>query len=68
MKKALRLIALAAILATCWLSTEKPSLAVMHCDALEGTACATNSSKPCLPDSEDGPTICYCVNGHWHCV
>jgi hypothetical protein len=69
MKKTLRLIALTGIIATCWLSSERPSHAIQYCSALDGTPCSNPSwTRLCITDYPGEEGTCSCVTSHWSCV
>lgn len=66
MKKTLRLIALAGILAPALLLTERPSHAVMSCSEKHGLSCSSTPRPYCFHD-QYGIITCECVYDVWEC-
>lgn len=67
MKKALRLIALAGVVALALLTTERTSHAIMSCSEKEGRSCSTPSNL-CVQDEYPHAIVaCECVNSAWSC-
>jgi hypothetical protein len=68
MKKTLRLMALAGILAPALLITERPSHAMRSCSEKHGLSCSSTPHNLCF-DDEYSYTIltCECVDSVWDC-
>lgn len=68
MKKTLRLMALAGILAPALLITERPSHAVMSCSEKHGMSCSSTPTNRCFDDEYTYTILtCECVYDVWQC-
>ncbi len=68
MKKTLRFIALAGIIATCWLSSEKPGHSMQYCYQLDGIPCPPHyTTRYCLTDNPGYLGTCTCTDGYLYC-
>lgn len=66
MRKTLRLIALAGVLASALLITERPSHAIMSCSEKQGRSCSTPNNL-CFDESSQTVLTCECVDSAWSC-
>lgn len=68
MKKTLRLMALAGVLAPALLITERPSYAIMSCSEKHGMSCPSTPSNRCFDDEYTYTILtCECVDSTWSC-
>jgi hypothetical protein len=65
MKKVLRLIALAGILAMAWLPTERPGYAISPCSEVQGQSCDICCAR-CLTDAGT-VRVCTCEDNAYNC-
>jgi hypothetical protein len=68
MKKTLRLIALAGVIASSWLLTEEPSQALMDCMQVGGSSCSTTTYVRCWNSNAGEPQMCRCIDYKWNCM